>query len=316
MITGLLGIGIGISLAIQTAANSQLRRFVISPYLASGVSFVIATLFLAIIMLIIGQPFGIPIDIFINEPIWIWLGGFCGVIGLTANILLFAKIGSVQTAILPILGQVIMGMLIDNFGWFNSIQQPFDLYRISGVILVLVGVFFAVAFQDILLKRNKNIKTSTNSEGQVNQWIWRLIGIGAGMLMAVQFAINGELGSTLGSPVQAALVSFLIGSITLITVVSLKAGTFSRLKNPFEQKAPWWVWIGGILGGSYVLINVYLVNEIGTGQTVILALFGQITGSIVVERFGLFDSSKNKTSWVQIIGLIMMLIGVIVVQLE
>ena len=78
MITGLLGIGIGIGLAMQTAVNSRLRNFVVSPYLASMVSFVIGTLFLAIAMLIMGEPFGISINVFVTEPIWIWFGGICG----------------------------------------------------------------------------------------------------------------------------------------------------------------------------------------------------------------------------------------------
>ena len=316
MITGLLGIGIGISLAMQTAVNSRLRNFVVSPYLASMVSFVIGTLFLAITMLIIGEPFGISINVFVTEPIWIWFGGFCGVIFLTVNILLFPKIGSVQTAVLPILGQIIMGMLIDHFGWFRSIEKPFDSHRVLGVIFVLTGVFFAVVLQDVLSKRfTNNIKVPTVPISKANQWIWRLIGISAGMLTTVQIAINGELGSILNSPVRAAFVSFLVGTITLIAIVSLKERSFAGLKNTFKQKAPWWIWIGGILGGLYVLINVHLVGQIGTGQTVILVLFGQVTGSLLVERLGLFGSSKNKIAWVQIVGLILMVAGIIIVQL-
>ncbi len=316
MITGLLGIGIGIGLAMQTAVNSRLRKFVISPYLASMVSFFIGTLFLAITMLIIGEPFGISINIFVKEPIWLWFGGFCGVIFLTVNILLFPKIGSIQTTALPILGQIIMGILIDHFGWFRSMKQPLDLHRALGVILVLAGVFFAVALQDVLSKRRTNtINAPTAHKSQANQWIWRLIGICAGMLLAVQVAINGKLGSTLNSPVRAAFVSFLVGTLTLIVVTSLEERTFAGLNNAFKQKAPWWIWIGGILGGLYVLINVHLVGQIGTGQTVMLVLFGQVTGSLFVERLGLFGSTKNKIALVKIIGLILMLAGIIIVKL-
>lgn len=315
MITGLLGIGIGIGLAMQTAVNSRLRKFVVSPYLASTVSFFIGTLFLAITMLIMGEPFGISINIFIKEPIWIWFGGICGIIFLTVNILLFPKLGSVQTTVLPILGQIIMGMLIDHFGWFRSLKQPFDLHRFLGVILVLAGVFLAVALQDVLSKRRTNhIKVPTAPKSQTKQWVWRLMGIGAGMLSAVQFAINGELGSILHSPVRAAFVSFLVGIITLLAIVSLKERTFAGVKNTFNENAPWWIWIGGILGSFYVLINAYLVGKVGTGQTVIFVLLGQVTGSLLVERLGLFGSTKNKIAMVQILGLILMVAGVTIVQ--
>ena len=56
---------------------------------------------------------------FSTEPWWIWIGGALGVIYLTGNIVLFPKLGSVQTVIMPILGQIVMSMLIDNFGWFT-----------------------------------------------------------------------------------------------------------------------------------------------------------------------------------------------------
>ena len=239
MITGLLGIGIGIGLAMQTAVNSKLRKFVVSPYLASMVSFVIGTLFLAITMLIMGEPFGISINIFVNEPIWVWFGGFCGVIFLTVNILLFPKIGSVQTTVLPILGQIIMGMLIDHFGWFRSMKQPFDSHRVLGVILVLAGVLFTVALQDVLSKRGtNNIKVPTAPKSQANQWIWRLIGISAGMLLAVQFAINGELGYYFKFTSPSSLCFFLGWSHRLNCYSQSKRANIRRVKKHIQTERP------------------------------------------------------------------------------
>ncbi len=312
MLAALLGIGIGFSLAVQTAINSQLRKFVISPFLASMVSFLVATVFLAITTIISGSPLGISVSLFSSQPIWIWFGGFCGVIGLTTNILLFPKLGSVQTTVMPVLGMIVMGMLIDNFGWFNSIKQTFDMNRTIGVCLVLIGVFLAVVVQEVISKRHTSATTKQN---QVNQWTWRFIGIGAGMLMSIQAAINGQLGIVLHSPFQAAFFSFFIGSVTLITVVGLKERSYTNIKEPIKQSAPWWVWIGGIIGGLYVLMNVYLVGQIGTGQTIVLALFGQIAGSLLVEQFGLLKSVKNRIVPIQILGLILMLGGVFVIKM-
>nr|WP_242615088.1 DMT family transporter [Paenibacillus solani] len=36
-------------------------------------------------------------------------------------------------------------------------------------------------------------------------------------------------------------------------VVGIKDRSFTRIKNPIKQKAPWWVWLGGILGGIFVV---------------------------------------------------------------
>ncbi|MCM3790806.1 DMT family transporter [Domibacillus indicus] len=312
MLAAVLGIGIGVSLAAQTAINSQLRKFTVSPFLASMISFIVAAVFLAITTIISGSPLGLSLNLFSSQPIWIWFGGFCGVIGLTTNILLFPKLGSVQTSVMPILGMVVMGMLIDHFGWFNSMEHSFGINRIFGVFLVLLGVFLAVVVQEVMSRRHSFV---TTKENKVNQWPWRFVGIGAGMLMSIQAAINGQLGIVLNSPFQAAFVSFFIGSITLIIVVGLKERSYGNIKEPIKQSAPWWVWIGGIIGGLYVLINVYLVGQIGTGQTVVIALFGQIAGSLLVQQFGLLKSVKNRIVPIQILGLIIMLGGVILIKL-
>ncbi len=73
-------------------------------------------------------------------PAWIWIGGICGVVFLTGNILLFPKLGGVQTVVLPVLGQILMGLTIDNFGLFYSQQTSLTAFRIAGAVLVLLGV--------------------------------------------------------------------------------------------------------------------------------------------------------------------------------
>ncbi|ATP41016.1 hypothetical protein CSE16_13685 [Solibacillus sp. R5-41] len=312
MFSILLAISIGAVFAMQTAINAQLRKVVISPFLASMLSFAVGFIFLAITILVSGLPLGIPLELFSSQPIFIWLGGICGAIAITTNILLFPKLGSVQTSIIPILGITLMSMLIDNYGWFKSIPYSFGLNRVIGVLLVIIGVFFAVAIPRMKTKQNPSEAAMKN---MLNQWIWRLVGIIAGMLLAIQIAINGQLGLVLNSPSHAAFVSFFVGTITLIMVVGAMDRSYTNIKEPIKQSAPWWVWTGGILGGSYVLINVYLVDQIGNGQTVVLALFGQITGSLIVEKFGLFNSLKKPIKLIQIFGLIVMIVGVFLIQI-
>ncbi|WP_347722471.1 DMT family transporter [Lysinibacillus capsici] len=312
MFAVLLAISIGAIFAVQTAINAQLRKFVVSPFLASMISFAVGVIFLTITLVSSGSSLGIPLDLLLNQPIYIWLGGIGGAIAITTNILLFPKLGGVQTAILPIFGMTLMSMLIDHNGWFNSTQYSFGWNRIFGILLVLIGVFVATAIRS---KKNDQYSPQINKESMLNQWIWRIVGILAGMLLAIQIAVNGQLGKVLHSSSHAALVSFFVGTITLIIIVGLKDRSYISIKEPFKQAAPWWIWVGGILGGSYVLINVFLVNQIGNGQTVVLALFGQITGSLLVQQFGLFNSLKNRIQPLQIIGLMVMIAGVFLIRI-
>ena len=50
------------------------------------------------------------------------------------------KLGGVQTVVLPVLGQILMGLTIDNFGLFYSQQTSLTAFRIAGAVLVLLGV--------------------------------------------------------------------------------------------------------------------------------------------------------------------------------
>ncbi|HDR8338581.1 TPA: DMT family transporter, partial [Bacillus cereus] len=59
----------------------------------------------------------------------------------------------------------------------------------------------------------------------------------AGLALPIQFSINAQLRTVVGSPLVAATISFIVGAITLFTVSLFKAG-FSLNKG--IASAPWW----------------------------------------------------------------------------
>ena len=181
MLAILIGLTIGIGLPIQTSINSRLRTSVGSPFVASGVSFTVGTLFLAVMTLLLDHSLGFSAMLFSSQPLWIWLGGFFGVIYLTGNILLFPKLGSVQTVIMPVLGQILMGLLVDDFGWFGSQRNPLTVVRVLGASLVLLGVICTVALSTWLANHH-GTTTVKNASGL---WFWRLAGVVTGMLLSL-----------------------------------------------------------------------------------------------------------------------------------
>ncbi|MFD1417894.1 DMT family transporter [Companilactobacillus keshanensis] len=308
MLAIMIGLIIGIGLPIQTSINSRLKIALGSPFLASLTSFTIGTILLAIITLIADHSLFFPLRLFSEEPIWLWIGGIFGVTYLTANILLFPKLGSVQTVIMPVLGQIIMGLIVDNFGLFYSLKDPLTLIRILGAILVLLGVIGAVSINELINKRHH--KMDSESSGL---FIWRLFGIIAGMLSAAQAAINGHLGGVLHSTVKAAFFSFLIGTLCILVIVIITRPKLQMIKS--EKRNPWWMWIGGIIGALYILGNVYLVPIVGTGLSVVIILLGLMIGSLLIDQFGILESKKNPITVAQIISLLVMVCGVVIIRL-
>lgn len=309
LILALVAILMGSGLAIQTAINSRLRMYVTSPYLSSAISFIVGAVFLLVLTLLSGQSPLISSTIITSNPWWLWFGGVVGSIALTANVLLFPRLGSIQTSVLPVFGQIIMGMVIDQFGLFQSPQLGMTSTKVVGVVLVTVGMLLATG---IIRNRVKVIsEINTSRVGRIG---WQLFGIVAGALTSIQTAINGHLGAVLRSPMHAAMISFTIGAIILVIVtLSIRVPVRQNLMIAFNSGiGNWWIWIGGILGGSYVFAGSWLVPQIGTGQVVVIALFGQLLFSALIDQFGYFGSHVNRISMIRVIGLVILFIGTLI----
>lgn len=295
----LLGILAGLVLPIQTLVNTRLRASTGTPFASSMISFAVGTVTLLIVATAVtGGDYGIAQAF--NEPLWIWFGGLLGVVALTGNILLFPHLGAVQTVVLPIAGQVIMGLIVDHFGLFESPQSSLTVLRAIGAIIVLAGVIGVVATPS----------AATNNEDSATAlWLWRLAGFIFGCFTASQSAINGHLGQVTGSPASAALVSFTIG-VTALVIVNIVLRWRPRIERPAGKPNPWWMWIGGVLGALFIFGNAALVPQIGTGLTVVAGLLGSMLGSLIIDR-----ASGATIKSRQVLGIALLLTGVVLIRL-
>ena len=302
----LLGILVGLALPVQTSVNNKLRDKVGTPYNASLVSFIISTVFLACLLLVTGQGFHLPMDQLAGEPFWVWLGGLCGVVFLTANVILLTKLGSAETVILPVLGQLLMGLLVDSLGIFRAQQIPLTPLRAGGAVLVLAGV--------MVVAWSGQAAAAQGQRPAGRLWLWRIVGVAAGMFSATQTAINGHLGQVVGSPLTASMVSFLVGLAALVVlcaVLRVKQGPPTLGQGRF----PWWTWTGGLLGAVYVLANIYLSGILGTGMTVIILLVGATAGGAVIDHFGLLGAAQRSLTVRKVVGILGMLAGAAAIKL-
>lgn len=304
VVLSLCGVLIGTTLAAETAINSRLRHFVISPFLASIISFIVGTIFLIAVLLLTGGSLTFPHSVIQDNPWWLWTGGLWGTIYMTANILLFPILGAVQTSVLPIMGQIIMGIIIDQFGLFYSPQHSLTIITGIGMVLVIVGVL------------TTTYQRTTTPQFAKRKIIWQVAGVISGGFSSTQTAINGHLGIVLHSPIHAAAISFTISVIFLIIICLALKVPLKPVGNAVHQGIrAWWLWIGGLLGGIFVVGNTWLAPQLGTGQVVVLTLFGQLLFSAIIDRFGLFQSAVKGVPLNKIIGLVIMFGGVILTKL-
>lgn len=236
-------------------------------------------------------------------------------VAMTTSVLLVPKIGAVQTAIIPLAGQILMGMLIDQFAWFGVTGAPLSLTRAGGALLMLVGVLGVVLAGQRMARRLRAVTpTPTEPDSERGLWLWRGAGVIAGGMFATQAAINGHLGVHLGSSLTASVASFATG-VAVLLLILLATRPRLQLVRPATGRNPWWMWIGGSLGALYVAGNAYLVPQIGAGATIMAVLLGMMACSLLVDHFGLVQVRRKPVVPAQLLALLIMALGVGLVRL-
>lgn len=298
----------GVALANQSPINARLGAALKSPFRSSLVSFTVGFVFLVAVFLVSGQ----HVTLTGQHPWWIWTPGIFGVVYLTSNILLFPKIGAIQAIVFPIVGQVLMGLMIDTFGWFAAKQLPMTLTKAGGAALLLFGVYVAVVWANRReLNRENAIDKSEESALELNAW--RIWGVITGAVSSAQQAIAGKLAVALGSAIGAAIVSFGVGMLIIFLVVLLRDKRLMPSQPVPSQ--PKWVYIGGILGSIFVVAMAVSVPVLGAGFAVMIGLIGALAGSMAVSHFGWWQSPRQAVSWLKVIGIIVMAVGVAFIKL-
>lgn len=301
MLYVLLGFLAGIGLPVQTSVNNRLKGKVGGPERTSLISFFVGSIFLLLWVLVTEGSIALPFAKTAGYPFWIWTGGAFGVCFLLGNLFLISRVGSANTVIYPVAGQILMGLMVDHFGWFMSDVQRLTILRVAGGILVLAGM--------LVITREKN---DSAAGGRSGGWLAPAVGITIGILSAAQTAINARLGVALGNSVQAGLVSFSVGTVLLLLICLLPQ---VRKVPVGKEKVPAWSWFGGVLGAFFVLSNLYVAGRIGTGVAVVASLTGTVAGGLLIDQFGWIGAEVKKITVRKCLGLLMMMAGVVMVRL-
>ena len=145
-----------------------------------------------------------------------------------------------------------------------------------------------------------------------SNYVFLLLAVIAGMMMPTQAAINNKLALTANSPILAAFVSFIVGTIGLfiyIVATGIPLGNLADAKN-----APPIAWIGGLLGAFFVAATVALVPRLGVALMFSLVIAGQMVVTLVIDHFGILDVPVKQISLMRVVGVTLITIGVILIR--
>jgi bacterial/archaeal transporter family-2 protein len=139
----LLALLAGAVLPIQGAINGLLRNDIGAPFVVGTISFIVATLAMAVVLLATLVLTDAPkpqLAGLARMPWWGWLGAVCGATYVTTVFTAIPVIGTAATVGLTVAGQQIASLFVDRYGWFRLPKRDISGLRFSGVVLLLIGV--------------------------------------------------------------------------------------------------------------------------------------------------------------------------------
>ncbi|WP_152657439.1 DMT family transporter [Oceanobacillus sp. CFH 90083] len=298
----ILGVIAGMVIPMQTAVNNRLNVFTKAVLPTSFYSFLTGSVILFFINFIM-EPEKFTVSYFASQSFsYVWFaGGVLGVIFLTGNIILLPRIGAALTVIVTVTGQMLIGILIDTFGWFNAEIKPLHFMHIIGVLLLITGIVYMNA-------RKQNAVTQNRSR------LWILFGLCTGMMPPLQTAINSALRYEVDSFFYAAFISFIIGTAVLLILSILINKGIRLARTSGDLKLKSWHFAGGALGAAYITSNITLMPYLGVTLTMMSAILGQIIMGLLIDHFGMFNLPKYRINQRRMIAVILIVSGIVLLN--
>ena len=144
-------------------------------------------------------------------------------------------------------------------------------------------------------------------------WWLAVLALAAGTCIPTQAGINARLSLWARSPVLAATISFLVGTVVLTGYVLATRLPLPALRSAAAQ--PWWLWSGGVLGAFFVAVTIYLAPRLGATNMLAWVLAGQMLAAMALDHFGLLGYPLHPLSLGRLAGIILLIAGVLLIRI-
>lgn len=127
----------GFMFGFQSPINTALSKR-IGFYESAFVSFSVGILCLLLLLIFFGKG---NLSAVTLVPWWQLLGGVLGAVYLIAVIVAVPQIGVTTVIVAILIGQLTVGLLVDNYGWFGVPVRTLNWHRMIGMGLLLVSLW-------------------------------------------------------------------------------------------------------------------------------------------------------------------------------
>jgi transporter family-2 protein len=133
----------GALIPIQAATNAVFSKSTGSPLIASVAVFIIGFIAMLVMAVVMRAP-APSVQQLRSVPWYGYAGGLIVATYVFMITILVPRIGVGAAIALIVTGQIIAAVIIDHFGLFNVAVRSLDISRISGIVLMIAGIYFVM----------------------------------------------------------------------------------------------------------------------------------------------------------------------------
>lgn len=269
----ILAVVAGIVTAIQSRVNGGLADFLGSGTSAALVNFTVGLVIITALVASVRRSRDGVVAVLRalrnrTLPWWALIGGVFGAFFIAIQATSVPVIGVALFSVALVSGQTVSSLLVDRLGIGTHQGVPVTAPRIVGAVGAALAVLIAVSDR------------WSNQAGGF--WLLIVLSFLAGVLVAMQQAVNGRVSMTARSAPAATLGNFSIGAITLLIVVTATGG-FTGGASPVNTSGPAWAYLGGVLGVTFIGISAFTVPILGVLSFALVVIAAQLAGAIVLD---------------------------------
>jgi transporter family-2 protein len=134
-----------------------------------------------------------------------------------------------------------------------------------------------------------------------------LLPIFAGIAIAIQAVINGQLRVSLSNPYYTAFISFITGTFICAVIVLLNKQPVPPLQ--IFTTIPWYKLTGGLLGAIVVTSVIIAVPKMSTSALFALLVAGQLLTGFMFDTTGMLGVKTSPITLYKISGALMLIAG-------
>ncbi len=281
----------GGAISLQSYLNGQLGKDIGSPTIAAAINNAVA--FVATIAVVLATR-ALPrararLRALGRPPVWHFLGGLGGAALVLVSAVAAPEVGVALLTVALVCGSTGGSLPVDAAGLGPAGRRPITLPRVAGVLLAItatgIGAAGARGHPDLLLLA---------------------LALGAGLLMSLQSAANGQLARATGEPWAASLVNVTLGFAVLgaVAIVTLATTSLDAMPaNPLQ-------YIGGLLGAFVVVIGATAVQTLGILRVGLAMVAGQMAGALVIDLVA--PAPGEAVTAATVIGVVLTMAAVVV----